>query len=59
MTEMIKEDRVYSEQRQRTISETFGGANANFESRIVEWDPQASIIDYTAQCKSDLVVLGA
>lgn len=59
MTEMIKEDRVYAEQRQRTIIEMFEGANANVECRIVEGDSRESIVDYAAQCKSDLVVLGA
>ncbi|MGB0597049.1 MAG: universal stress protein [Rubripirellula sp.] len=59
MTELIKEDRVYAEQRQRTIIEMFEGANANVECRIVEGDSRESIVDYAAQCKSDLVVLGA
>ena len=35
MTEVIKEHRGYAEQRPRTTSELFEGANANLESRIV------------------------
>ena len=59
MDEMIQEDRIYAEQRQKTITEMFEGADANVECRIVEGDSRETIVDLANQLKSELVVLGA
>ena len=59
MEEMVKEDRAYAEQRQKTIAEMFEGANVDLECRVVEGNVQETIIDFANHLETDLVVIGA